>query len=715
MPKQTQGNHTELSGEDKANIRNLYKAIQNEFDGFKPRKEQSYLIAEIAKTLGGNFLVNKDDKRIIVCEAGTGTGKTLAYLIPAIIMARKAKMPLIVSTATVPLQNQLESKDLPLIQKVLKSLNLNLTFKVALGRNRYMCRRDAENIAVTESNELQGIDSKLSADDEHLLDRMITQFDNGKWDGIRDNWTKHGEIINSKVWNSVNCKSGTCTKRICAHYKECAFIKARRDLSTADVIVSNHALTMASVATGNNVLPAPEDAIWCFDEAHHIAKQFRSSFEQKSSLESTIKWLKKAPQSAVKLSMAHGQDVGKDVIKSGTEFREVVESAVTELQTVSELIINNCNFSTDATDATDEQVYRFKDGVLPTILYKSTSNIAQLAKKINRYFNAHIAKLNEGIENNAINTSGNIEKLLTDANRLNQLANSFFDTWNLLLKSDSKGSAIAKWVSCKQSNISVCASPISVANELNDTLWSQAAAVIATSATMTSLGNFNRFTLETGLQANDGTQYRRVNSPFDYQAQAKLIIPSMEVDPTVRNEEAHTLEICHYTEQMGNQHKALLMLFTSMRQMKSYVESVSPEIRAIMLVQGNDTHANLINQHKARIDRGEQSILVGLQSLSEGLDLPKKYLTCVGIAKIPFANYKEPIDEAEGEWIKKRGGNPFMEQSLPEASAKLIQQVGRLIRSTQCSGEVLIFDKRLTSKKYGSQLIQSLPDLTLVA
>lgn len=524
-----------------------------------------------------------------------------------------------------------------------------------------------------------------------------------------------GEVIASTLWNKVNCKSGTCTKRICPYFEECAFHNARKTLDTIDVIIANHALTMTSLANGGNVLPPAEDAIWVIDEAHHIPKQFRSSFEQKVTIEGSLSWLKKVSQAVSKLSMVHGQEISQSIVKDGKELDDVVKGCVEELRSVTDMLLANCNFSSDYSQ---EQIYRFKDGLLPSVLDTSLSNLSTLSGKINRCVSAHTSKLQESLEKRKIPSTPAIEKILSESNRLQAHTESFADMWQMFTKIEQKGSAIAKWVSCGgngRPDLSFNAVPISVGKELEDTLWSKAAGAVLTSATVTSLGNFDRFMLEAGLSANDGTQYCRVSSPFDYQKQAKLIIPPMKVEPTAKNEEQHTLEIVHFTGQMAQKHKAILMLFTSYRQLNRYIELVSPELKADMLIQGQDTRPNLIRRHKERIDNGLKSILVGVASLGEGLDLPREYLTCVGIAKIPFANFKEPVDEAESEFISKNGGNPFFELSLPEASAKLIQQVGRLIRSADCSGEVLIFDRRLSSKKYGAQLIDSLPPFTLFA
>ena len=672
----------DLTPEVKAEIRGLFCKLQEVLPGFKPRKEQSYLIAEIAKTIGGVFQEKRNDKRIIVCEAGTGVGKTFAYLCPSIILAKRIKKRLIVSTANVSLQSQLELKDLPMLQKLIPGL----TFKVALGRNRYMCRRDIEAVLVgspaTSPEEMlfenREENTPVSKDEIDLLERMLEQFDSSKWDGVVDNWTKIGEVIPTNVWSRVNCKAGTCTRRVCPYFNECAFMKARAELADTDVIVSNHALTMASLATDGGVLPPADEAIWVLDEAHHVPKQFRSSYEQKLTIQDSLKWMKKISQAVTKLAMVHNQEVSSNIVNYGKDLDQLITDTVNELQSITDMVNSNCDFHADYVE---EQVYRFKEGQLPPVLNNSVNNLTIMSGKILRCVNAHQGKLQEVIEKKQIPSTPAIEKLLADGNRLELNVTSFYETWELL-RNKHTDSPTAKWVTCGgngRPDLSFNAVPISVAELLKQQLWDECAAAVVTSATMTSLDNFDRFMLESGLEANDGTQYRRVRSPFNYQTQGKLIVPQMQVEPSTANEEKHTQEIAYYANQMASKHKALLMLFTSYRQLNRFVEMVSPELRKDMLIQGEDTRPNLIRRHKERIDAGKRSCLCGVASLGEGLDLPKEYLTCVGIAKLPFANYKEPIDEAEGEYIKSRGGNPFYEQSLPETSAKLIQQVGRLI------------------------------------
>lgn len=708
----------DLTPDVKAEIRGLFNKLQEVLPNFKPRKEQSYLIAEIAKTLGGAYQEKRSDKRIVVAEAGTGVGKTFAYLCPSIVLAKRLNKRLIVSTANVSLQSQLELKDLPLLQKLIP----DMSFKVALGRNRYMCRRDIEALLVgspaTAPEEMlfenRQENPPISHENVNLLERMVDEFDKGKWDGVHDNWTKLGEVIPTDVWGRVNCKSGTCTRRVCPYYNECAFVKAREALATTDVIVSNHSLTMASLANDADVLPPADESVIVLDESHHIAKQFRSSYEQKLTIQSSLKWMKNISQAVTKLSMVHNQEVSKNIISSGKDLDELIGDTVNELQSVTGLIQANCNFHHDYAE---EQVYRFKDGQLPPALSSCVNSLTIMSGKILRCINAHMSKLQEMVEKKEIPSSPAIEKIMSDGNRLQLNVESFHDTWEMLRNKHSEFPT-AKWVTCGgngQPDLSFHASPISVAEELKSKLWDKCAAAVVTSATMTSLNSFDRFMLETGLMKGDGTQYFRVRSPFDYQNQGKLIVPNMQVDPSTANEEKHTQEIAHYVTQMGSKHKAGLVLFTSYRQLNRFVDMVSPELRKDMLIQGEDTRPNLIRRHKQRVDDNKRSFLVGVASLGEGLDLPQEYLTAVAIAKIPFGNFKEPIDEAEGEYIKSRGGNPFYEQSLPEASAKLVQQVGRLIRSANCSGEVLIFDRRLTTKKYGVALLDSLPPFNLVA
>ncbi|PAC68975.1 ATP-dependent DNA helicase DinG, partial [Enterobacter cloacae] len=197
---------------------------------------------------------------------------------------------------------------------------------------------------------------------------------------------------------------------------------------------------------------------------------------------------------------------------------------------------------------------------------------------------------------------------------------------------------------------------------------------------------------------------------FNHCEQGKLVIPRMNYEPLIDNEEQHIAEMAAYFREQveSKKYPGMLVLFASGRAMQRFLEHVT-DLRLLLLVQGDQPRYRLVETHRKRIDNGERSVLVGLQSFAEGLDLKGDYLTQVHIHKIAFPPIDSPVVITEGEWLKSLNRYPFEVQSLPAASFNLIQQVGRLIRSHGCWGEVVIYDKRLLTKNYGQRLLNALP------
>jgi ATP-dependent DNA helicase DinG len=239
--------------------------------------------------------------------------------------------------------------------------------------------------------------------------------------------------------------------------------------------------------------------------------------------------------------------------------------------------------------------------------------------------------------------------------------------------------------------------------------WSQAAGIILCSATLTSLNNFEYFKRQSGLKSNDGTQYLRLKSPFNYPA-VPLIVADMEHDPTQAGFDDELLEkIEHYLQDKeGN-----LVLFASYWQMNLVADKLNKKYQDALLIQGVLSRSKLIETHKQRCDQGKTSIIFGTGGLSEGLDLPGHYLTNLIITKLPFAVPNSPVEEAHSEWIKAQGGNPFLQLSIPETSKKLIQSCGRLIRKENDTGQIVILDKRVKTKRYGKGLLDALPPFAI--
>jgi len=257
----------------------------------------------------------------------------------------------------------------------------------------------------------------------------------------------------------------------------------------------------------------------------------------------------------------------------------------------------------------------------------------------------------------------------------------------------------------KRQDTIISASPIEVGFTLEDGLWQKCAGAVLCSATIRALNSFEHFQRQAGLANNDGSQYQYVSSPFDYQNNATLVIPNMKVEPS---HDKFTDEIITKLPELLPRKASSLVLFSSYWQMEQTAAALRKK-GFKLLVQGEQSRQSIIERHKNLTDRAMTSIVFGTQSFSEGLDLPGKYLTNVVITKLPFSVPTSPVEEAHAEHITDRGGNPFMSLSVPEASKKLIQACGRLLRNEKDTGTITILDRRLVTKRYGKSLLDSLP------
>jgi len=228
---------------------------------------------------------------------------------------------------------------------------------------------------------------------------------------------------------------------------------------------------------------------------------------------------------------------------------------------------------------------------------------------------------------------------------------------------------------------------------------------VLTSATLSALGKFEVLQMRAGLP--ERTRYHRIASPFDYGKAASFIVPKLHCDPG--NAQQHTDAIIRLLPRVLDRQEGALMLFSSRRQMQDVLEGLPREWREIILCQDDYQKAQLLKFHRQRIDRGDPSIIFGLASFAEGVDLPGKYCEHVLIAKIPFAVPNDPIEATLAQWIEQRGGNAFMSLSVPEAAFKLVQAAGRLLRNETDTGRITLFDERIVSKFYGAAIFDSLP------
>ncbi|UYZ83233.1 ATP-dependent DNA helicase DinG [Entomomonas sp. E2T0] len=702
-----------LNNELKSQIQQAYSNFL-EAKGLKPRYGQRLMIAEIAKVFGTIATDDKGqrvgDSAIIAVEAGTGTGKTVAYSIAAIPCAQFEEKQLIISTATVALQEQIIYKDLP---DIAKHTNLNFTYALAKGRGRYLCLTKLDRLLqedqYTSDSLFEETLENTNKLDIKLYKSMLDKLASGKWDGDRDGWK---EIITDEEWHSVTTEHSQCTNRLCTNFQQCPFFKARTQLDDVDIIVTNHDMVLADLALGGGVvLPAPQQSLYIFDEGHHLADKAINHFAHFTRLQSTTDWLDQTSKTLTKLlkQFSPSGDFGR--------ILEKIPELITPLREQQHFMLNACMglFSIPEAKNSDNQEaprYRFNHGIVP-------ENLLTIATELKKGFASlvdclsHLTDLLKQAMDGKINLSLPsyiAEDWYPAFGALLSRAENNWELWTAFTVIDKEDKPPhARWLTLYTSgnylDIEVNASPILAADTLRQSLWNTAHGALLTSATLTALGKFDRLIMRAGLP--DSTVTCIVPSPFQYEQAGLLQVPNLKADP--RDVADHTAAIIKALPELTQDYQGSLVLFSSRKQMQDVYAGLTNTYQESILVQSSLSKQELLKQHKTRIDKGLTSILFGLASLAEGVDLPGEYCEHVIIAKIPFAVPDDPIEAALAEWIEKRGGNPFMEITVPDASLRLIQACGRLIRTEQDKGTITLLDRRIINKSYGKALLNALP------
>lgn len=359
--------------------------------------------------------------------------------------------------------------------------------------------------------------------------------------------------------------------------------------------------------------------------------------------------------------------------------------------------------------ANPENRCRFEHGKLPDVLRLPAQNLATATNAAVKQFNKVSAILAEAIKDGDI-PKHQAELLMSETGFMLQRLENLQKLWKMMAKEDNaKGAPTARWIEMitgKQVDYLFSASPIEVGFMLEKMLWEKAAGVVLCSATLRALNKFDHFTHQVGLSLNDGSRYLALQSPFDYANNATLFLPKMSTEPT---DDEYTAELAKKIIELIEGETATLVLFASYWQMEKVADLVEGKLAVKPLIQGTASRQQILEEHKKRCDAHQDSIIFGTGSFSEGLDLPGDYLTNLIVTKLPFAVPTSPVEQAHAEYIKIKGGNPFLQLTIPDASRKLIQSCGRLLRKEQDYGRVTILDRRLVSKRYGKSLLDALP------
>ncbi len=681
--------------------------------GFRVREGQHQMAEVVAHALASGDLGEhpQPTKALAVVQAGTGVGKSAAYASTAITLALLRNTRVVISTATVALQEQLMHKDLPALAA---SLPTPFRYALAKGRGRYVCKVKLERFAGWGGSadelfeDLPAAPARTPGQEDpterrfKLYESLSSKLAANAWDGDRDNLTLQPD---GQDWAPIAAERHSCTTRQCPRFRDCSYYQARAQLAQAHVIVANHDLVLASL--GMKTLPDLDKCLLVFDEGHHLPAVALDQFSNAMDL-SNLRWLDKLPKTMQEVAGRLYLTLGEDVATIGTQLKGVL----TQLARMTMEMVWEHTGRNEHGQGQDGRL-RFAHGVLPAALVEPITQVhaqAQGLRKVLQNLGLQAKALSKEDPGMAALCAQQYARLGTLAPRLDSLEN----TAALLLEHGEQ--PLAKWLTAHSGNgfltMSAHACPIVPGDLLRQYLWSQVRAAVVTSASLTSCGSFDFFLREAGLSGADWVQTRAVESPFDYRNQGVLTVVHTQAEP--REAQAYTEEMVRLLlRDIAAVRRGALVLFTSKVQMRVALEALPVHLRERVLAQGTQSRTKLLAAHTARVEAGNPSVLFGLQSFGEGLDLPGALCETVFIAKLPFGSPTDPVDEARAEWLRRIGTDPFNALAVPAAGIKLLQWSGRAIRTEDDRAEVVCYDKRLTQTAYGRRMLAGLPPYQL--
>jgi len=613
----------------------LAKAI----DGFSPRQAQTDMAMGVAQAI--------EKQSSLIVEAGTGTGKTFAYLIPAFISIKSSNedKKIIISTGTKNLQDQLFHKDIPLVKKALAS---NAQIALLKGRANYLCR-----YRLAQYQETRG---QLDANTLTDLVKVKTWANSTQTGDI-------GELVNVKedsgVFPFITSTSDNCLAKDCPDFEQCYLVSARQKAIDADLIVVNHHLFFADMAlkdTGFGEL-IPKAQVIIFDEAHQIGDIASDYFGEAFAT--------------------------KQLVDLCADVAQVYRSKLTDVKQLGL-----------AADKLQKTCQEFR------LLFKYDPERGNWREKCQQQqFVQQFQRLKIDLD-----FLYQVIKLCVSRNEAIDncfdRAVSLLAQYDVMVNVDINGMSF--WYETSPRYVVLHQTPLSVADKFSAYVKDSGAGWIFTSATLAVDSSFDHFVQHLGL--TDASQLL-LQSPFDYQQQSQLVIPRYLPEANDKNRATHLAQLAEPLIAASN--GACFMLFTSYRVMHQVAEILADSIDNPLLVQGQMAKRVLLEQF---IENGD-SVLLATASFWEGVDVRGDKLTCVIIDKLPFASPDDPLLQARCEDVRRQGGDAFAQIQLPQAVIALKQGVGRLIRDVSDRGVLVICDNRIVNRPYGQTFLKSLPQM----
>ncbi len=628
--------------------------IAEQWPDFESRPEQLEMARSVQQAMHNGYH--------LAAEAGTGIGKSFAYLAGAIDQALLCRGKVLISTYTINLQEQLIHKDIPFLQQILPA---GFTARLAKGRNHYLCKRRLEYALKRQG---------------HLFE------DNGSALVVIADWaqnTTEGSISDlpiippTEIWQAVQSEHGNCKGRKCPYFSKCFYWRARRQLESADIIVANHALFFSDLelkAGGAGVLPEYQFVI--IDEAHNIEHVAEDHFGIRISQSRMIYLLNRLYHPKKRKGLLTFQKNAGEIQQLVKKCQQAAQIFFAQVQAWYAHAGEEHNGCCDA---------EFVEDNVTSVLKKLRSGLSKLAKEVT----------DDDEQFEMLQYADQIESLESD------IRDFLFQ----------RKEGCVYWVEIERNRhkkILLRCAPLDVGPYLKERLFEVYKSVILTSATLSCSGKseegFSFFTGRIGLEEFEALH---LGSPFNYEQQVGVYL---EADLPEPNSPDFTEAACEAIKKyLLKSHGRAFVLFTSYAMLKEaskYLENWMAEQEMKLLVQGGELdRAKMLDYFK----QDHRSVLFGTDSFWQGVDVPGQSLSNVIIVKLPFAVPNHPLVQGRIELLKERGENPFFSYQLPMAIIKFKQGFGRLIRNKNDSGIVVVLDSRIVRKMYGRKFIEAIP------
>lgn len=627
--------------------------IAKELPAYEQRDDQIEMSLAIARSIA--------EEKHLVIEAGTGIGKSFAYLVPFILWAKENNTRVIISTNTKTLQTQLTEKDILFLKK---TLGVDFNYEICMGVNNYLCKR-----RFLRTNEMGLFTSTAEVEQLDDIRRWASETKTGLL-------TELPFLPSPSLWDQIAKETDLCLGKNCPYKEECFYKEARKRQFKAHLLIANHHLFFANIEAASRVLP-PYDAV-VFDEAHNL-ENVATNYLGLVVSNFSMSYL---------LNKIHNLRTGKGTVsvftkkvKNGDRILTDIVSNITELHSLSDVFF--------------ESLANKFGKEFGAKRIKKANPVENILEEPLKKLLFPLKELKRTLEN---------EEDKIEVNSLIQRCNGVKDAILTIL--GQKDGNYVYWYEYegkrRRARMSLNAAPIDISNIINEKVFKAIPVVVLTSATLTVNKSFSFLKQRLGI--NSGEEIL-LESPFDFEQQVLLYIDKDNPNPKDEDRFANAL-ILKIPKLLKATKGRAFVLFTSYKLMDKVFPYVRDKLREIsILKQGDFPRDILLKEFKEDID----SVLLGTNTFWEGIDVPGEALESVIITKLPFDVPDDPIIEARAERIESEGGNSFTDYQLPLAVIRLRQGFGRLIRNRMDIGLVAILDPRIVKKSYGHYFLNSLP------